>query len=425
MSLVDDAERAYARAVRALLRGEAPDPLPGLLGARNAELEERSTAGDIDARFALAVQASVAALPERVARAVAAESAAVVLADGSSLSLDDAERQLARKEERRAHPALRTGIDRALDPFAAASSALVQYFLSDRNEDEARRAALTTFLHSTHPLRDAARDALAALGGEPLETPAALARALDLVDVDGAFAESTCLALVAGARDAARPSKRIARLRAPRAMAGAVFADDEVRFAHPSGIARWSRFHATVMAGVAAICAADDVGRSRSAPASSPAAIAGAVTASLVDAASRRRMGAQKAVAERAARIHAATSVLAARANAALALAANPTSGEPTASVEARERLVDALGSDPGPALTSSLLGAPWVVVVDPVENALAKIDGPCLVLAMRDRFDETFALEPATWASLRDGELSGSIEDAPRAWFTLVGERL
>ena len=419
MGAIDDAERAYARAVRALLQGRAPPaPADALPGPADAALDERAASDDDDDALVLRARRQLAALPERVRRAVDAEAAPVLLADGSRLTLDQAERLLANKEERAAHRTLRALVDASVSPFR-------QFEI---HRSDARHAATTTataleaFLVDTRGLRDAALDALGTVGGEcPTDAPS-IARALDLPDGDGAFGEATLLALLAAARHAARPARKVSRVRAPRAMSGAVFDDgDDVRFAHPPAIARYRRFARTLTAGVHALVVAR--GPTPARRSGDDAALAGALHLGLLAAGATRRVtAASRAHGDRIARVAVATGLLCVRAQVRLALSAEPD--------EAREGLVDALGVDPGAALLAELARPAWTCFDDPCTRALSSIRAAAIALALRDTLDESYALEPATW---NEGpSIAAHLLDAPldehtiaRGWLGLAGELL
>lgn len=390
-----------ARSLLALLRGEAPVALaPPARPHGERELEERAAAGEPSAVAGLRARAFQAALPGRVALALELEATAVVLADGSSLSLDDAERLLARKEERHAHLPLRRSLDEAQRPVVRQ---LLQFEGYGSNDASApgTTPALTAFLTTSRSLRDAAREALATLGGEPLEGPAALARALDLPDASGAFGEAATTQLLAVARDAARPVHRVGRFRAPRLLSGTTLVVDvtelsgpsggrETRFAQPPLILRHQRHARTLDAGCRALAAAtatasDDV-------------LGRAMALGLASGPGRRAHGATRGDADRAARVGAACLVLEARAQAALALVAR-REGDASAVVDdAREALIDAWGSDPGAALVEERLLPPWTFADEPTTAAPSWLAAAAAAVALRDAFDESFPQRTDAW---------------------------
>lgn len=371
-----------SRAVLASLKGTTPEP-PETSTPRGA-LEERAAAGDPEAQRALALWRRLADVPGRVQRALALERVDVVLADGSQLPLDEAERLLANKEDRRVHAALRESVDDAAAPFRQ---------FHRYGSDAATRAAAKAFLVDTAPLRDAARDALAVLGGCPIEGSLSLAWALDLPDAHGAFGEDATRAIIAVLREAVRTPP--AAFRAPRDLAGAAL---EGRYAWPAGLRRADRHVRTLQAaGVASAWS-----RATSADVGMAAALA------LAGAAVRRVSGLDRRSAERAARICAATVVL--RARAALALAALP---EDAPQDEAREAVIHALAVDPGRALLARLAEPSWASVDD--ETPRAFLRAPLHALALRDAFDETWVVRAEAWDAIEHGALVSSIvEDAP-----------
>lgn len=370
------------------------------------ELQEQATAGDPSALFALRVLARLEALPARVRSALERERIDVVLADGSSMPLDDTERVLAMKEERRAHRALRTSLDEALAPFL--------HFTFHQIDDLAapRRSDLQAFLAATRPLRDAAREALAVLGGEPLEDAASLARALDLPDDEGLYGEEQTRALVTAARDAARPPLPVTRFRAPRALAGLALDAPQPQsaagFAWPPGLRRFDRHARTVEAGCTALAWAhgSEAGR--------------ALALGLGSAPCRRAIGTDRHDAERVGRIGAAVAVLRARGAVALASVVDAQ--------EARDALADALGVDPGATLLSELATAPWVSLED-LGDAAAWMAAPARLLQLREAFDETWPLRTEAWHELAALEEATPAEppaaEAAKAWFAWASESL
>ncbi len=385
--VADSAHREWARTVLAVLRG-APAPATALDRAAEEELAARAAGGDADAAVALALGPALAALPGRVEAALAAEGAPVILADGSRLSLDDAERLLERKEERRAHKPLRASVDDAWSSFHQFTTYRIGA------EGEGRRV-LEAFLADTVALRDAARGALGTLGGEAPEDPPALARALDLPDAEGTFAEGSTLALLRAARDAARPCRKVTRLRGPRAMAGAAVDDgDAATFLEPPRIARFDRHMRTLEAGAVALAAGRGLRGAETAGL--------AMALGLAAAPARRACGVGRATAERAARVAVAAGLLRARALAAAALL-DDLDG-------ARDALAPALGGDPGAALTATLAAPPWTPE-SPEARALALVRAPAWALSLRDAHDELFALSPAAWSAAAEQEPDGDAD--------------
>lgn len=409
---------ALARSLLALLRGEAPVALAPAAGPNDErELDERATAGDRSAIARRRARAFQAALPGRVARALELEATAVVLADGSSLSLDDAERLLARKEERSAHLPLRRSLDAARRPVVHQLLQFEGYGSDELVGDPATKAALTAFLTTSRSLRDAAREALATLGGEPLEGPAALTRALDLPDASGAFGEAATTQLLAVARDAARPVQRVGRFRAPRLLSGTALVIDvsalsgssggrEARFAQPPVILRHQRHARTLDAGCRALAAAT----AGATAAVSDDLLGRAMALGLASAPSRRAYGATRGDADRAARVGAACLVLEARAQAALALLARPEADAGAVVDAAREALIDAWGCDPGVALVEERLLGPWTfadvpdnpddddLAADPAAGTPSWLAAAGAAVALRDAFDESFPQRTDAW---------------------------
>lgn len=367
------AERAIlSRAVLAALKGAEPEPLAT---PPRAALEELADGGDPDAQRTLALLRRLEDVPRRVQRALAIEAVDVVLADGSQLPLDEAERLLANKEDRRVHAALRRSVDDATAPFRQ---------FRRYGSDARTRGIAKAFVVDTVALRDAAREAVAALGGAPLEDAASLAWGLDLPDAQGAFGDDATRALVAAMRDAVRTPP--AAFRAPRAMAGAAL---DGRYAWPSGLRRADRHLRTIEAFATSSAWArtshHDVG------------MAAAFT--LASAPVRQAAGMDRRSAERAARICAATIVL--RARASLALAALR---EDAAKDEAREAVSAALGVDPGPSLLARLAEPSWASLDD--ETPRAFLHAPAHLLALRDAFDETWVLRREAWDAIEHGDV-------------------
>jgi hypothetical protein len=281
-----------------------------------------------------------------VARALAREEVRVSLEDGTALSLDDAERLLARKEERRAHRPLRGRIDVALRP--------VRYFVEYESD-----ALWQEFLTGTRALAEAATETLATLAGEGLEDAAALGRALDLPEpwCDARAA----LQLVAGARDAAGSAARAVRV--PRALAGAVFAEDR-RFGVVEPVFRHDRFARVVRGGM---CAVDGVGARAEA----------AGLAALAEAGKG----------DRPRRLAAVTGLLRARGLAALVVGGAGW----------RDALAETFHVDPTAALRE-LVDAPLCDTAAIRARARAAIEAAAAALVLRDAFDERFFVRPEAW---------------------------
>jgi hypothetical protein len=415
---VDELESALSAAVLSLLRGV--EPAPPSLPPRRA-LEERAGDGDVEALPLLRAHSFFESLPTRIERALGLERAPVLLADGSTLSLDEAERLLAKKEERRAHPALRGRLDATLASFRQFHIDGTSASLGEARRERARACVL--FLDDTAALRDAALEVLATLGGEPPEGPAALARALDLPDVSGAFGEAATSALVAAAREAPAPAHRVSRFRAPRQLAGVALAGQDAggervwHLAQPPLVLRFDRHRRTVAAAAVALS-----GSRRHAP---------AFALGLLSAPPRRALGAARSDAERAARIGAATTILHARALAALAsLGVDGGLGERQPAREAaREAAIRALGSDPGPALLEEKLTRAWTLAEDdPLALAAAWLEAGARAEALRERFDEAFPLRRDAWRQVgpvEDGEDDGWAAACARGWRAWAGALL
>lgn len=433
-----DVRALLSQAILALLKSQAC-PAPELPPRR--ALQERAAAGEAAAARALRLVDELDRLPRRVEQALLLENADVLLADGSRLPLEDAERLLAVKEERRPHTALRGSIRAALAP--------IRQFEHCRS-DAATRALASQFLVATTGLRDAAREALASLGGGGtggsssgsaggssgssgggaggsahvlLENPDALAWALDLPDANGAFGEERTKALIASARAAAAAAQGGAQaggtataFRAPRAMAGVALragasAGSHARYAWPS-LRRCDRHMRTLEAAGTALTWSVVPGGVAGAAGAADIAFGVAAGLALTSTAVRRAIGVDRREAERASRICAATFVLRARASFALASLSTPSAEQAHAAPdeeaaeqiedEARTAMIAALGADPGRALLAELASAslPWVSVEDH-ERSRALLRAPQCALRMRDDFDEAWVLRREAWQSM------------------------
>lgn len=355
--------------------GEAASPFQRGSNDSVASLEERAAAGDATAERELILRRRLEDVPRRVAAALALERLDVALADGSSLTLDESERLLASKEDQRAHMALRRSVDEATRSF--------RHFRLYRSDDATRELA-KPFLAATAPLAAAAREALGALGGAPLEDPGSLARGLDLPDANGVFGDDATRALAAVVRGALRTPP--SAIRVPRAMTGACL---DGRYAWPTGMRRCDRHLRTLEAlGTAAAFAQ---GQGEPAVRAAPAAFGFAAALALSSSPVRQASGTDRRQAERAARICAATFVL--RARARIALAQLP---EDAHTDEAREIVIAALGVDPGHALLVQLAEPPWTTVDDELPHAF--MHAPTYALALRDAFDETWSIRRDAW---------------------------
>lgn len=432
--------RTIARRILTVLRGQEPPafeaeedphsagaPLPSRPQASVDELLAEAAAGSARAAQALRTRALLAALPERLGRALAFERCQVALADGSALPLDDAERLLAQKELGAPHLALRGLLDDACAHFqqfhfyrsVGAFGAFGVGAGADRALPRRQTLVLEEVLAGTAGLRDAALEALGSLAGAPLggRAGAALARGLDLPDDTGGFGAVLTLALLRAAREAAQPTGVVARFAAPRQLAGVVLDDgDAVRFAHPPVLERWRRHQLTVQAGAEALVRAC-LGGTRADRASAATALGRAFSLGLLGTSTRRRLGASRSDAERAARVAACTLVLELRARAALALAADlddAPSDRDRLGV-AREVLTKAWGTEPASSTAAELLTPSWTRA-EPIRatvaaEALCGLDAVQAALTLRDRFDEGYALRAESWSPDVRAELLGALE--------------
>lgn len=382
----DQAHQAIAKTLLALLRGEEPVSWEQLFTAPTpAALVERSSSGDRAAQFLLRTRDMLRELPERVGRALSLEVAPVALPDGSSLALDQAERLLANKEARASHRPLRESISATLDRFREFTI----------HGSEGADQELQLWLRQTIPLRDAAREALATLGGEELHHAWSLARALDLPDEHGAFGENGTLALVSAARDAAAPGHRVSRFRSPRQLSGVCALLDEggariARFAQPM-LLRFERHHQTVVAACGAFCpiSVDDESRTL---------LGRAMAMGALSCPTRRALGEGRAAAERSGRIAAAVLLLRMRGQAAIGALADVGG--------ARDALVEAYGCDPGREVTIGHLAQSWTRVQStPAASARACLGSVELSIRLRDAYDENYVLRREAWREtpLRD----------------------
>jgi hypothetical protein len=407
---------SIAQALLDALKGREPRwPQPPY---DHEELRARLATGDDDARELALGLAHEASLESRVEQALALERTPVVLADGSRLSLDDAERLLADKEARRVFAPLRGSLDEAMAPLAEQLRASSQRF-----EDEAEQllgpavvppalAALTDELDDT--LQDPAREALRLLeeiGGAPARDAAGLARAVDLPDPEG-FSDRASRELVRRARQAAERvlARDVVALRAPRAMLGLVVsaAEGGVRAAVvPSRTA--GRFLANTRAGLGAAAAALApagalaVSRERELRVLGEALTLGA----LPPPARRRVFGESAADADRRARVAAAAHLVGAR---ALVRAARVSREEGCITEAVAEGLADALDTDPPFAWARALLSAPWPgrlqlarTAEGLAQAAWALSEAGRRAMELRDRFDESFGEREELWASERE----------------------
>lgn len=349
---------ATSRAVLATLRGDEVAP------AAERDLVARARDGDDDAARALREHDGAARGVALTRAALARERLVVTLADGSALPLHDAERMLTVKEEHGAHRPLRAAVERALRE--------VRWFDDGATvgDDLVRRCR--AFLHGTSELARAALEVLDGHSVAPIDDEPALARALDLPAP--AFRVDVALALLAGARTVAGGA--LPSVRVPRALAGVVLHDERPKlgvFAEGTRLARWARLlegGSAVLAQLAGVAPE----------------LHGGLALGLMVPVALARVGVARREAVRGARAAVARAVLAARAQAAFALApwdealggAVPRSVRPTLAVR---ELVDAR------ALGEEL----WSTCERQLEAASA-------ALTLRDAWDEAFAMSARCW---------------------------
>ncbi len=369
--------------------------LRGALPAAPVEVraaQDRAADGDPQAaRVCLHLEAEVL-FADVVARALAFEGCTIALPDGSSLSLDDAERLLVRREARATH-VLRHAVSAAMRPFLPQQP-------RHSGGDDATSAA---FLLTTRAARDEAIAVLSSLGRVRIDGPLALARALDLANEDGAFAEASTLALLQAARQAAarhlkRPMKRII---VPRLCTGLALTETpEVRFGSAALTLRFARHADTLHAGLRAIAAS----------ASSPVA-ADALRLGLLSARTRRQVLQESASSARDnARLACAVLLLRARASAGIdGVVRRGDHGQPDA---CREALADAFGLDPGvDVMLQTFLQ--FHVYQSDERNAARN------AIALRERYDEAFVLNERMWS-----EPDTTVQsDAGSAWAQWLAE--
>jgi hypothetical protein len=401
-------------AILARLKGELPASLDV-----DERVRGRARDGDAEAQALVAWAAAEAAWADRVARALARERVTVTLADGSGLSLDDAEKLLAKKEEERAHVALRDSIERAVSPF--------RHFSDHRSGGTDEKVDRAAWLSATRPARDAALELLGTLGHEEPRSPRALCRALDLPSASGAFSEAAALALLVPIREAAGPSlvRGVKRTRVPRALAGIALENlPEARFGTCTPTLRFQRHARSLLGAATAIAAAlhdfpNESGHIRGAPAR---AAGTAVGLAALGAATRRAvLGESRTDADRHARIAGACAVLELRAAVALAAEAEAGSdgrGGDERVDRAREALIDAWGGDPGRGEVLERL--------DAAEPDAAWRAAAAILVCLRDDHDEGLAVRPDAWRALReDTNARASDEQARAAWVRLAEESL
>ncbi len=441
-----------ARLARALLSrlagrstssdGGTPDAeLPSLAEARELR------AWDLEAAREVAlVHSHYESLPGRVRAAISRDRAPVLLRDGSRLTLDDAERTLAKKEERRAFLPLRRALEEAAAaadesfaraherfddvlgevlvgpheqlasaPPSHAGSSVPSAAAPDGADIEAAAQTLSAadvalswlarFLRDVKDAALAAREALAHDGHQPLEDPASFARGLDLPDPEG-FSEEAVRRLGRALSSAAGQHQRRAlkAVRAPRALAGVVLSAElgpvRVAACPSSRAARFLSLSGALGGGVALTLSDADALAPRG---EDELLVFGAALSLGAGAAVVRRgvLEEPSAEAERRGRVLAATRLL--RVEAAAHAARVRLSGEGREAL--RETLAGTLGVDPPVELLDTLTAPPWPGLVHlrgPAASVGADVVrlamGAALASALRDRYDEAFPLVPSPY---------------------------
>jgi hypothetical protein len=383
----------------ARLRQEALPPPPT---DRAEALRERAGTDPI-AKAWLEAFETEARQADRIARALEFEAASVRLPDGSALTIDEAERTLAHKEETRSHASLRGFLDETCGKSLR--------FDSFRSGNRAPTLEFTReFLAGTLGARDAAREILETLAKEPLESPRSLARALDLPDPNGGFSADAALALISASKKCLRtPNRTIRRIRVPKRLTGLTLENPEsVLFGTAEPVLRLKRHERSVFGGARALLMA-----MQSAMEGTPWG-ARALGLGMASAVARRTVLSQpKDSAERAERAMVAVGLLEARSAAALWLAHGD---EPHEDAD-REALSNALGSDAGQVNLREGLDE-----LNPAEvhERLCAASG---VLLLREAFDEAYATRPLAWQLMRELPTPSAAE-ASKAWAALVVER-
>lgn len=363
-----------SRMLAAVLRGERAAEQP------TADLRARAADGDEQARVALSAVEQAAAGARLAELALVYEAAQVRLVDGTALSLDDGERALAGKEERRPHPALRAALDRALDP--------VRQLFDYRTVGDDAADQATAFLAATDDLGHAALEALEVLAGAEVVDAASLAWALDPPST--ALQCPQALALVDAGRAAAGATLRT--MRVPRVLAGVVLLGEEPRLGVFPGLLRAHRFFQTVRGGYQAVAVAALV------PALGSGMALGALLPPVL-----RGAGLSRSDADRSARVGVARAVVAARVAAARARLDWP---------EALERAV-ARSVRPTLALRE-LLDEQLAISVGP--DVTETVGAAAVAVALREAHDEAFAISAAGWREPM-AALAGTPATAWRRW--------
>lgn len=348
--------RPASHALLAALRGVPPAPAP------DAQLRARAADGDAGAVQALADHAQAAPCVALATAARAREHAQVELADTTTLSLDDAERLLAAKEERAPHRVLRQALERTVDEY--------RYF-EDCRIETAPAALIDAFLAGTAGVASAALEALEQVGGGAVDDAASLAWALDLPS--SSFELARAMALLAAARAAA--GVPLACVRVPRALAGLVVVVEQAKLCVPDAGFRADRWCRVVNGGAEVLAAA------RPASGSMQTGFGlGAVLPAVL-----RQVGYGRVEAERVCRIASARALLLTRARAALAVSGWPDALErvTTRSIRPTNSLRELL--DPGPAGRDAT-------------SLTSELNAAAAAMALRDAWDEAFFVSGRAW---------------------------
>lgn len=388
-------------ALVARLRGDAPPP-PDI--DSRAALIERAPA-DPEARAWLHALIEDERQADRLARALLFERARIELSDGTTLTLDEAEQALARKEEARSHAPLR----RLVDEECVKTLRFDEFRIDNR---EPIVSFAEEFLRGTLAARDAARDMLTAVADEPLDRPSALARALDLPDPTGGFAENSTRALAAAAREAVGTTVRaIRRIRTPRRFVGVVLEKAEsVLLGTSTTVLRLDRHVRSVFGATRSVLLAQETaGRSG-------LWADGGMALGLMGCEVRRVvLACPRSGAERAERAVRASSLLEARAAAALLV--NHAGADTPREDADREAIQTAIGSDTGLVFLRERLEGLRAGDVTVAMGAAAAY------LQLRDGFDERFALRGPAWRMAAELPMP-SAASAADAWTAFVNER-
>jgi hypothetical protein len=435
MTLAADVGRFFVQNLAGL-----PTAWPPLVDV--AQLVERSASGADVAQDAIA-HAQAHTLAVRLQAAVRADAVSVSLPDQTTLSLAEAERQLALKEADRVFLGLRLPYERAvrdaLSPLRAAR-AFEQALPVPAGlvVAEAPCTHLRSFLARSTDTAAAAREFLAQTGRAPVTSEAALRRILDLPE-PGLFSLETIVAAVRLAAERTPLRRPVARTSAPRVLAGHVVDDGEVvrLFVAPS----WSAGrHLALASGAGVVVAASVLGTGHAA----------GIGLALVDESSRRTLGHSRGEARRAFAITAATALLHARARAAVALAramavpvltahvGGQNEGAADASFEAafeaaRAGCRAALLGDAGMHFLERHFVPAWPDGRRLDTNEVVAVDDALFANRMarswrflRDHLDEGFLARRGGLAALQElPVLPADGEEDARAWSMLLGELL